>query len=175
MSARQMIDIAAAAGIRLAVEGEKLIAEYHGEIPATIVADLKRHKAEILSLLRTPAKPPPDAPSWWPKKHPAIRREPPFGLDHVPSRFQAAWEALLAQCPPSVAPFVWEAAIYDAALLFGDFGQLLDEYRWRPGDIFDVPQDGKQGGLVWFIKGSPVLALGRQMAQTQDGRIWKAR
>jgi hypothetical protein len=65
------------------------------------------------------------------------------------------------------------AAIYDAALLFGDFGQLLDEYRWPPGDIFDVPQDGKQGGLVWFIKGSPVVALGRQMAQTQDGRIWR--
>jgi hypothetical protein len=38
MSARQMIDIAAAAGIRLAAEGEKLIAEYDGEIPAALVA-----------------------------------------------------------------------------------------------------------------------------------------
>jgi hypothetical protein len=92
---------------------------YEGEIPAAIVADLKRHKAEILSLLRPPAMPPSDAPSWWPKKHPAIRREPPFGLDHVPSRFRAAWEALLTQCPPSVAPFVWEAAIYDAAPFTG--------------------------------------------------------
>jgi hypothetical protein len=72
-----------------------------------------------------------------------------------------------------VAPFVWEAAIYDGALLFGDFGQLLDEYRWPPGSLFDVPRGSQQGGLVWFIKGSPVTAIGRDMAQTQDGRIWR--
>jgi hypothetical protein len=34
MSARQMIDIAAAAGIRLAAKGEKLIADCDGEISA---------------------------------------------------------------------------------------------------------------------------------------------
>ena len=32
--------------------------------------------------------------------------------------------------------------------------------------------DGKSGGLVWFIKGSPLTAIGHSMAQTQDGRIW---
>jgi hypothetical protein len=56
MSARQMIDVAAAAGIRLAAEGEKLIAEYEGEIPAAVVADLKRHKAEILQILASDQK-----------------------------------------------------------------------------------------------------------------------
>jgi hypothetical protein len=54
MSARQMIDIAAASGIRFAVEGEKLIAECESEIPAAVVADLKRYKAEILNELKQP-------------------------------------------------------------------------------------------------------------------------
>ena len=93
-------------------------------------------------------------------------------MDHVPERYQAAWRSLLSQCPASVGPFVWEAAKHDAAILFGDFGRLLGEYQWAPGDLFDVPYDGKSGGLVWFIKGSPVTAIGHSMAQTQDGRIW---
>jgi hypothetical protein len=88
-------------------------------------------------------------------------------LDHVPERYQAAWRSLLSQCPALVGPFVWEAAKHDAAILFGDFGRLLGEYQWAPGDLFD-----KSGGLVWFIKGSPVTAIGHSMAQTQDGRIW---
>jgi hypothetical protein len=54
MSARQMIDIAAAAGIRLEAEGDKLIAECERDIPAAIVADLKRHKVEILNELKQP-------------------------------------------------------------------------------------------------------------------------
>jgi hypothetical protein len=166
MSARQAIDAAASAGIRIAVDGGDLVLEADGSIPDAIVADFKQHKPEILGLLRS--APPPVAPSWWPKPHPAIRRELPFGSDNVPARYEAAWQALLPQCPPGVTPFVWEAAIYDAALLFGDFGSLLDHYRWVPGDLFDLP-----GGLVWFIKGSPVVAIGRSMAQTQDGRIWR--
>jgi hypothetical protein len=166
MSARQAIGAAASAGIRIAVDGGDLVLEADGSIPDGTVAVLKQHKVEILNLLRS--APPSGAPSWWPKPYPAIRRELPFGSDGVPARYSAAWQAVLARCPPSVTPFVWEAAIYDAALLFGDFGSLLDEYRWTPGDLFDVP-----GGLNWFIKGSPVVAIGRSMAQCQDGRIWK--
>jgi hypothetical protein len=63
-------------------------------------------------------------------------------------------------------PFVWETAVYDCALLFGDFGKLIDEYRWQPEDLFG------QAGLVWFIAGHPVVAIGKAMAQTQDGRVW---
>ena len=71
-----------------------------------------------------------------------------------------------------VGPFAWEAAKHDAAILFGVFGRLPGEYQWAPDDLFDVPHDGKSGGLVWFIKGSPVTAIGHRMAQMQDGRIW---
>ena len=107
------------------------------------------------------------------RPHPRIVREPPFGSDAAPARYRAAWDGLLSQCPPRVKPAVWEAAIFDAATLFGDFGKLLEDYRWTPGNLFDVPYDGKQGGLAWFIKGSPVVAIGRAMVQCQDGRIWR--
>jgi hypothetical protein len=95
-----MIDIAAAAGIRLAAEGEKLIAECDGEIPAAIVADLKRYEAGILNELKQPSAakagllnaPPPAAiprpvPAPWPE--PKITGTPPSGADHVPSRYEA--------------------------------------------------------------------------------------
>jgi hypothetical protein len=104
---------------------------------------------------------------------PKIVRVPPFGSDNVPDRYRSAWQLLLAQCPPNASPFVWQAAIFDATTLFGDFGRLIDEHRWAPGDLFDVPYDGTLGGLIWFIKGSPVVAIGRAMAQCQDGRIYR--
>jgi hypothetical protein len=52
-----------------------------------------------------------------------------------------------------------------SATLFGDFGEMLEDYRWTPGNLFDVPYDGKQGGLAWLIKGSPAVAIGRAMAR----------
>jgi hypothetical protein len=105
--------------------------------------------------------------------NPRIRREPPFGLDHVPPRYEPAWRDLLAQCPAGVTPYVWQAAIFNTAGLFGHWGELLDPFGFMPGNLFDVPCDDKPGGLVWFIKGSPIVNIGRQMAQCQDGRIWR--
>ena len=93
-------------------------------------------------------------------------------MDHVPERYQAAWRSLLIPVSCLGWAFRVEAAKPDAAILFSDFGRLLGEYQWPPSDVFDVPHDGKSGGLVWFIKGSPVTAIGHSMAQTQDGRIW---
>lgn len=98
---------------------------------------------------------------------PRIVRGPPFGSDGVPARYTSAWEALLAQCPPSVATVVWEAAIYDSADLFGFWGAELDRLRWPAGSLFDVPD-----GLVWFLKGQHVLALGAECAFTQSGRVF---
>jgi hypothetical protein len=108
-----------------------------------------------------------------PPLNPRITRQPPFGSDRMPAQYAQAWQAMLDQCPPGVKPFQWEAAIFDAAALFGDWGALLVEYGWAPNDLFAVPHHDRQGGLAWFIKGSPVVALGRQMAQTQDGRIYR--
>jgi hypothetical protein len=103
---------------------------------------------------------------------PRIVREPPFGSDGVPSRYLTAWHDLLAQCPPGVKPLIWEATIYDAASLFGMWGEELVRLGWVRGDLFDVPREGKTGGLAWAIKGGFVVTLGPERVFLQDGRIF---
>jgi hypothetical protein len=43
----------------------------------------------------------------------------------------------------------------------------------RLTDLFAVPRNGTRGGLLWFIKGSPVVAIGQTAAFVQDGRIYR--
>jgi hypothetical protein len=95
------------------------------------------------------------------------------GFDGVPVRFASAWAALLFQCPARVDLYVWEAAIYDGADLFGWWGAELDRLRWPPDDLFDIPYDEQCGGLAWFIRGDPVVSLGPTKAFTRAGRIFE--
>ena len=90
--------------------------EAEGPVPDTIISELKRNKTGILSLLR-------------PRPEPRIWCEPPFGLDHIPERYLAAWQALLAKWPPGLAPFVWEASIC------GQIGRELDRLELLLGQI----------------------------------------
>jgi hypothetical protein len=103
-----------------------------------------------------------------------IVKEPPFGSDGVPPRYETAWQALLSQCPP-VRPVVWEAAIYDAAFLFGNFGSELARLGWTAGNLLDVPHDSTPGGLVWFVQGSPARrswpSAGRSPSARTGGSI----
>jgi hypothetical protein len=112
-----------------------------------------------------PVEPP--KPSWWPKPHPRIVKEPPFGSDGVPARYRAAWDVLLAQCPAEMEPFVWETAMYDAARLFGDFGIELERLAWSPDDLFGMPH-----GVVWFVKGNYIAAIGSATVELTNGRMW---
>lgn len=108
--------------------------------------------------------------------HPSPRfvmKDHHFGFDGVPVRFASAWAALLFQCPARVDLYVWEAAIYDGADLFGWWGAELDRLRWPPDDLFDIPYDGQCGGLAWFIRGDPVVSLGPTKAFTRAGRIFE--
>jgi hypothetical protein len=104
---------------------------------------------------------------------PRIVMKAHFGFDGVPPCYASAWQALLSQCPAGVGLYVWEAAIYDGADLFGWWGAELDRFHWPPGDLFDVPYDGRRGGLAWFIRGDPVVALGPAKAFTQARRVFE--
>jgi hypothetical protein len=144
--------------------------------PATVqeaqsvdIAGFKKSVAEVASVALSPS------PNEDFVGHPApqIMKETPFGSDGVPTRYLAAWQALLSQCPVvGVRVIEWEMAIYDSAALFAIWGAELDRLHWTPGDLFDVPHDGKQGGLAWFLRGEHVLALGPKRAFTETGRIF---
>ena len=45
--------------------------------------------------------------------------------------------------------------------------------RWTAGEVFDVPPDGRPGGLVWQLKGERVGTLGEDRARLEDGRTIK--
>src|SRR5579884_2949403 len=57
------------------------------------------------------------------------------------------------------------------AAWFGTWGLQLVTLGFTPADIFDIPHSGKPGGLAWFMRGSPVMALGPSFAKLQDGRM----
>ena len=41
------------------------------------------------------------------------------------------------------------------------------------GELFDVPRDGRPGGLVWQLKGERVGTLGEDRARLTHGRMIK--
>jgi hypothetical protein len=43
---------------------------------------------------------------------------------------------------------------------------------WTAGELFDVPRDGRPGGLIWFIQGERIEAFGPQHARTDGGRTF---
>jgi hypothetical protein len=60
----------------------------------------------------------------------------------------------------------WLRAVFDTARLFGFWGLQLENHSWPADAIFEHPH-----GLAWFIRGGQVAALGRDMAQMEDGRV----
>ena len=51
-------------------------------------------------------------------------------------------------------------AIDDAGRFLDAWGALAVEFQWPPGELFDVPRHDERCGLVWFLRGETVRALG---------------
>ena len=74
------------------------------------------------------------------------------------------------QNPFAVSREVWERAVNDAGVFLDAWGALAAAMHWRAGDLFDVPRDGRPGGLAWQLKGESVASLGDGHACLKDGR-----
>jgi hypothetical protein len=92
--------------------------------------------------------------------------------DSVPERYVDAWARFQLQCPGGVTEQAWRQAIDDAGRFLAQWGALADSFGWLPGDLFDVPRDGIQGGLAWFLEGEAVRSLGPEHAVMQSGRVF---
>jgi hypothetical protein len=165
MSAQSVLERVTAQGIALHVVDGRIRGRGAKPNPA-FLAELREHEAEIVALLASreapalsavdnaarrvtanntpaptplpqevtkPTKPPPVSASW---PEPKITGKPPFGVDHVPNRYQTEWKALLAGCPPWAAEWQWTTAIFDCKNLFGEWGGELLRLSWQPNDIF---------------------------------------
>lgn len=160
---------AAFASHGLGPDGKTPLAEYRrlaaeGAKTAKAIRDsaLSAGHESLSKIINTP----PPANGAWPE--PKIAGNPPFGADHVPNRYQAGWQALLAGCPPWAAPGQWEMAIFSTRDLFAEWGAELLRLNWQPNDIFDRWQ-----GVAWYLQGKHVTALGVRHAFLEDGRIFE--
>lgn len=96
-----------------------------------------------------------------------------MAADSVPEPYLDAWARLQCQKPMRVSDADWRQAIDDAGRFLDQWGSLAVELQWTPADLFDVPRDGGPGGLVWWLAGEAVRALGPEHAVTTCDRVWR--
>jgi hypothetical protein len=67
------------------------------------------------------------------------------------------------QCPAGMDELRWRQATDDAGRFLAQWSKLAGSFGWSPGELFDVPRDSAMG-LVWWLKGRTVTALGPEHA-----------
>jgi hypothetical protein len=88
------------------------------------------------------------------------------------SRFGRILEELERRCPDHVDPADWEVAIADGRAFLSSWGQKAEVLGWTTADLFGlapvpertIPNYRRLSrydltGLVWLLKGRPVIAL----------------
>lgn len=93
-----------------------------------------------------------------------------MAADSVPAIYLDAWARLQVQRPLSVAEEDWRRVVDDAGLFLDAWGEQAASMQWDARDLFDVPRQGRSGGLVWQLRGERVGALGEDHARLSDGR-----
>jgi hypothetical protein len=66
-----------------------------------------------------------------------------MAMGGVPEPYLDAWARLQVQKPMRVSDAEWRQAIDDAGRFLDLWGSLAPEFQWTPGDLFDIPGDGK--------------------------------
>lgn len=89
-----------------------------------------------------------------------------------PEQFLDAYSRLQCQRPLSISDANWRQAIDDAGRLLDQWGSLAVEFQWTPRELFDLPGQDTHGGLVWWLRGEQVEALGPRFARTKSGRTY---
>ena len=114
-----LIKAAAAAGIELTLSDDRLVMKAKHKPLDDLRAEIRTDKAEIVARLQSGEI----HLAWWPLPHPKITMEALFGLNRPLAQLRETWLAIVAERPLEVGPMAWEAARYDAALLFGGLGK----------------------------------------------------
>jgi hypothetical protein len=90
----------------------------------------------------------------------------------VPEPYLDGWSRLQLQRPAAIPGDHWRQAVDAAGRFLDEWGNLAEIFRWSPDDLFNVPRDGRPGGLVWFLQGETVRALGPDHAITMSERVF---
>ena len=170
-AARDALHAAAAAGVRVTVDGKDLVWEAASKPPAALIDALARHKADIIALL-----------------------DPPTGIAGAPSSaaiagqdggIPGAWAAALAklsrqQRPPDDVSYRQWGQLRDGFARFcEDWAGQAEALGWRPRDLlgwdprYPYTPIARRFGLAWKFEGAAVVEL-RQDAIVIDRRHVRA-
>jgi hypothetical protein len=90
--------------------------------------------------------------------------------DSVPALYLDTWARLNCQKPASVSEAEWRLALDDGGRFLDAWGEDAAALGWTPDELFDVPREGRPGGLVWRLAGERVEALGADHVRLGNGR-----
>jgi hypothetical protein len=95
----------------------------------------------------------------------AVEERTGLVADRVPIVYLDAWARLNCQKPPRASDAEWHCALDDGGRFLDAWGAAAAAMHWGADELFDVPQEGRPGGLVWRLKGERVRTLGEDHAR----------
>ena len=105
----------------------------------------------------------------------AIEERAAIISETCPAPYADTFARLNNQKPLAVSDADWRQAFDDAGRFLDTWGADAATLQWAAGDLFDVPREGRPGGLAWQLRGQRVGALGEDHARLDDGRFIKRR
>jgi hypothetical protein len=215
MNAVQVLKAARAAGVGVAIDGDKLVLRAATPPPPAVIDLLSRYKAEIVALLR-PADDGWSVEDWhvffderagiaefdgglpraeaeaqafaccvgeWLNQEGVARLLSQQGIRSVAAnplknsfcrfgRFGRTFSELERRCPEHVDLDSWRQTVEDARWFLSKWGEQAEALDWSAADLFGlapVPEKPAanyrrlsrydQTGLLWLLRGRPVVAL----------------
>jgi hypothetical protein len=164
MSAVEAVKIARAAGIELTLDGNGLLLDAASEPPLSVIEELRRHKHEIVELLRS--------------EHDRLE-----GRQHTadPGPYDEVLAKLRAKCPDHIDLDRWQQAIWDADSFLARWGAQAHGLGWMARELFGLhavparpPANYSrlsrydETGLIWLLRGRPVVAMTETGAAIQS-------
>jgi hypothetical protein len=166
MKAVEVVRMARTAGIELTIDGDNLQLSAASEPPLSVIEELRRHKLEIVNLLRSNHE-----------RFEGPPRSEPYG--EVVAK-------LRSRCPDQIEHGRWQQAIQDADSFLAIWGEQAHALGWTAHELFGLhavparpaPNYSRlarydETGLIWLLQGRPVVALTEATAAVQSatGRL----
>ncbi|MEJ0096519.1 MAG: hypothetical protein WDN46_24840 [Methylocella sp.] len=157
MSARAALNDAADCGVLVRLNGDNLALKAAAKPSRDLLAKLRKHKPEIIALLQ---------------HEPALHFGRAIPATTVPAIYRDAWNQLRRQRSGPFSDPESRRAFDAAGRFLAEWTSLALRFQWAPDDLFDLPRGDKTCGLIWFLNGEDVRALGPEHGVTISGRIF---
>ena len=99
-----------------------------------------------------------------------IEERAALASETCPATYLDALARLNHQKPMAVSDPQWSRALDDAGRFLDDWGAEAAAMQWSAGELFDIPREGRPGGIIWQLKGERVEALGADHVRLATGK-----